>query len=525
MASPVPPVPCDVVLKDGSTVVFRTSCDEDVPLVRRFFEGLSSKSQYQRFHGLPRLDDQRIRQLIAETTDSCVLLACCGARIVGVAGFYRNPEAPHRAEAAFAIADALQGRGMGTRLLERLSEHARERGIRVFDADVKSDNRGMLDVFADSGFALTQTVESGVTHVVLSLTPSPLFAGKAAQRARVAATASIRPFFQPRSVAVIGASRQRGKIGSEIFHNLIAAGFTGTLSAVHPAAAEIQGHPAHRSVAAIPDEVDLAIVAVPAADVPGVVDDCIAKGVRGICVISAGFGETGAEGAEREAVLLAKVRNAGCRLIGPNCMGLLNTDDRIRLNATFSPVYPPAGAVAMSTQSGALGLAILDYARRLNIGISSFVSVGNKADVSGNDLIQYWADDPHTAVILLYLESFGNPKKFTELARHVSRTKPIVAVKSGRSKAGAKAASSHTGALTANDTVVDALFRQAGVIRTNTLEELFDVAALLSHQPLPAGPRVASLPAPGDSEPWSRCPDQQCTPSRRMHRPWLRMGW
>jgi acyl-CoA synthetase (NDP forming) len=237
--------------------------------------------------------------------------------------------------------------------------------------------------------------------------------------------------------------------------------------------------------------VDLAIVVVPSALVLEVVDDCIRKGVRGICVISAGFGESGPEGAKREAALVDRIRRAGCRLIGPNCMGLLNTDERIRLNATFSPVYPPAGNVAMSTQSGALGLAILDYARQLNIGISSFVSVGNKADVSGNDLIQYWAEDPKTSVILLYLESFGNPKKFSEIARRVSRSKPIVAVKSGRSTAGARAASSHTGALAASDTVVDALFRQAGVIRTNTLQELFDVAALLSHQPLPEGRRVA----------------------------------
>ena len=491
MASPMFSDSCDVVLKDGSTVVFRPSREEDVPSVRRFFESLSVDSQYQRFLGVPRLDDDRIRRLIAETPDSCVLLACCGARIVAVAGFYRNPLVPERAEVAFAIADAFQGRGIGTRLLERLAQHARERHIAVFEADVKLDNHRMLDVFAESGFGLTQENESGVAHLVLSLAPSTTFDQKAARRARVAATASMRPFFEPRSVVVVGASRRRGKIGSEIFHNLIAAGFTGTLSAVHPEAAEIEGHLAYRSVSAIPSDVDLAIIAVPAADVLRVVDDCIAKGVRGICVITAGFGETGPEGAEREAELLTKVRNAGCRLIGPNCMGLLNTDDRIRLNATFSPVYPPAGRVAMSTQSGALGLAILDYARRLNIGISSFVSVGNKADVSGNDLIQYWADDPHTSVILLYLESFGNPKKFTELARHVSRTKPIVAVKSGRSKSGARAASSHTGALTASDTVVDALFRQAGVIRTDTLEELFAVAALLSHQPLPAGARVA----------------------------------
>ncbi len=217
------------------------------------------------------------------------------------------------------------------------------------------------------------------------------------------------------------------------------------------------------------------------------------SGVRAICVISAGFSECDAAGRAREAVLLDKVRRAGCRLIGPNCMGLLNTDPAVRLNATFSPVYPPRGSVAMSTQSGALGLAILDYARRLDIGISSFVSVGNKADVSGNDLMQYWAEDPDTKVILLYLESFGNPKKFAEIARRVGRTKPIVAVKAGRSRAGSRAAASHTGALATNDVVVDALFKQAGVIRTERLEEMFDVAVLLSHQPIPRGARVAIL--------------------------------
>ena len=483
--------PCDVVLKDGSTVSFRPARDEDVPDVRKFFEALSPESQYQRFMGLPRLDDGRTRQLIAQGPDSLALLATCGERIVAMAGFYRHPTHPDRAEVAFAIADALQGRGIGTRLLERLADHARERRIEFFDAEVRASNRRMLDVFAESGFALTQNVESGVTHVVLSLERSKTFAEKAAYRAQVAATASMRAFFEPRSVAVVGASRQRGKIGSEILNNLVAAGFTGTISAVHPSAREIQGYPAYPSLAAIPGAVDLAVIAVPAADVLRTVDDGIAKGVRGICVISAGFAEAGGDGPAREAALVDKIRNAGCRLIGPNCMGLLNTDPRVRLNATFSPVYPPAGSVAMSTQSGALGLAILDYARRLHIGISSFVSVGNKADVSGNDLIQYWANDPQTSVILLYLESFGNPRKFTEIARRVSRTKPIVAVKSGRSTAGAKAASSHTGALAASDVVVDALFRQAGVIRTTTLQELFDVAALLSHQPLPAGRRVA----------------------------------
>jgi acyl-CoA synthetase (NDP forming) len=241
----------------------------------------------------------------------------------------------------------------------------------------------------------------------------------------------------------------------------------------------------------IPLDVDLAIVAVPAARVEAVVDDCLEKRVLAICIITAGFAECGEEGRVRERAIVDKARAAGCRVIGPNCMGLLNTDPAVMLNATFSPVYPPAGNVAMSTQSGALGLAILDYAKKLKIGISSFVSVGNKADVSGNDLLEYWEADPDTSVILLYLESFGNPGKFSTLARRISRTKPIVALKSGRSTVGAKAAASHTGALASADAFVDALFRQSGVIRTDTVTELFDVASILSRQPLPRGRRIA----------------------------------
>jgi acetyl coenzyme A synthetase (ADP forming)-like protein len=304
---------------------------------------------------------------------------------------------------------------------------------------------------------------------------------------------TLAPFFEPACVAVVGASRERNKIGSEILHNLVATGFTGVVVPVHPTADTIQGLKAYPRVADIPTPVDLVVIVVPAAQVPAAVDDCLAKQVGAICIISAGFGEVGAEGRAIERDLVRKIRGAGCRLIGPNCMGLLNTDPRFALNATFSPVYPPAGVVAMSTQSGALGLAILDYARQLNIGISSFVSVGNKADVSGNDLLQYWETDPRTAVILLYLESFGNPSKFSHLARRISRSKPIVALKSGRSAAGARAAASHTGALASSDDFVDALFHQAGVIRTDTVTELFDVATLLARQPLPRGRRTAIL--------------------------------
>jgi acyl-CoA synthetase (NDP forming) len=246
-------------------------------------------------------------------------------------------------------------------------------------------------------------------------------------------------------------------------------------------------------VSDVDGDVSLAVIAVPCDQVPAVVDDCIAKCVKGLLIISAGFGETGEAGRQREAAIVEKVRAAGIRMIGPNCMGIINTDPSVRLNATFAPVYPPAGRVALSTQSGALGLAILDYATRLNIGFSTFASIGNKADVSGNDLIQYWADDPQTDVILLYVESFGNPKTFSELARDIGHHKPIVAVKAGRSAAGARAATSHTGALASSDAIVEALFRQSGIIRTYTLEEMFDVAALLAHQPIPAGRRVGIL--------------------------------
>lgn len=484
----------DIVLRDGSTLALRPGREGDIDPLLRFFDELSPQSRYQRFLGFPVLDAARARRLLAaDAPEAVALVGEVSGRIVAFAGFYRTSEVSDRAEVAFAITDALQGRGIATRMLEQLSEIARRQGIRTFDASVLADNRRMLNVFLDCGYSVTTRVESGVVQVTITLEPTASFVEKSAQRAQLAATASMKAFFEPRSVAVIGANRTRGKIGAEILHNLIANGFTGSIVPVHPVAPEIEGRRAWPRVVDIPEPIDLAIVAVPAAQVLAAVDDCLAKGVRGICVISAGFGESGPEGREREAALLSKIRDAGCRLIGPNCMGLLNTDPAYALNATFAPVYPPAGSVAMSTQSGALGLAILDYARRLNIGISSFVSVGNKTDVSSNDLIQYWSEDPNTSVILLYLESFGNPRKFSEIARRVGRTKPIVAVKAGRSVSGARAASSHTGALAGSDKVVDALFQQAGVIRTETLEEMFDVAALLAHQPIPKGRRVAIL--------------------------------
>ncbi|MGE0448200.1 MAG: GNAT family N-acetyltransferase [Vicinamibacterales bacterium] len=484
----------DVVVRDGSTVCLRQAGEGDADALLEFLQSLSPTSLHYRLHGRPDLSSARVRALIGlDGRSGVTLLAESAGHIVGFSSYEQEPSAPNRAEVAFAVSDLVQGHGIGTRLLEQLAAAAREAGIDTFDACVLGDNRRMLEVFRNSGFTETMRVDRDVCYVTLSLAMTDRFVVQAAARSQTAAAASMRAFFEPGTVAVVGANRTRGRIGSEILNNLIVAGFTGRIVPVHPTASQIAGLPAYPRVTDVPGPVDLAMIVVPSDQVLAAVDDCIAKKVRAICVISAGFSECGADGRTRETLLLEKVRRAGCRLIGPNCMGLLNTDPAVRLNATFSPVYPPRGTMAMSTQSGALGLAILDYAKRLGIGISSFVSVGNKADVSGNDLIQYWAEDPETSVILLYLESFGNPRTFGEIARRVGRTKPIVAVKAGRSTAGSRAAASHTGALASNDVVVDALFRQAGVIRTERLEDMFDVAVLLSHQPVPRGSRVAIL--------------------------------
>ena len=296
--------------------------------------------------------------------------------------------------------------------------------------------------------------------------------------------------FRPHSVAVIGASRERGTIGAEIFHNLLEHGFAGAVYPVNPKAQVVQSVRAYPTVTDLPEAPELAVVVVPAAHVAGVLEACGRKGVKAAIVISAGFKEVGGEGIAREAELVAIVRKYGMRLIGPNCLGVLNTESAVRMDATFAPTFPPAGRVAFSSQSGALGLAILDLAKELNVGISHFASIGNKPDVSANDLLEFWEQEAGTSVILLYVESFGNPRRFNEIARRVGQTKPIVAVKSGRTGAGARAASSHTGSLAGADTAVDALCQQCGVIRTDTMEELFDVAMLLANQPVPRGNRV-----------------------------------
>jgi acetate---CoA ligase (ADP-forming) len=484
----------DVVLRDGSTLHVRPVRPQDEAGLLAFYSTLSDDARLMRFFS-PLSDTALVQQVRRDVAVDHVrrvgLVGIHGPRqeIVAEAS-YAAGDGDH-AEVAFAVADAYQGRGIATILLGQLAEIAASHGIHIFQALVLPDNQRMVEVFREAGFPVDVQF-SGWEIVVkfpTSLTDAAL--ARFEQRDQIAAANALRAFFAPRSVAVIGASRRRGTIGGEVFHNLLRDGFEGPVYPVNPAAPVVQSVPAYRAVGDIPGPVDLAVVTVPAAQVAAVAAECAAKGVRALVVISAGFGEGGAEGRARQADLVRICRTSGMRLIGPNCMGLLNTDPAVRLNATFAPHMPPAGRVSFSTQSGALGLAIIDYAASLGLGLSTFVSVGNKADISGNDLLNYWDTDPGTDVILLYLESFGNPRRFARIARRVGRTKPIVAVKSGRSPAGNRATSSHTGALVAADVTVDALFRQAGVIRTDTLEELFDVAALLANQPVPAGNQVA----------------------------------
>jgi acetyl coenzyme A synthetase (ADP forming)-like protein len=482
----------DVVLRTGHTLHLRPIRPDDRERLLAFYGHLSPATLHARFFDLctperaltyspADVDYDREFGVIGENLDG----------IVAVAHYFASRRRPDVAEVAFAIADSGQGRGIGTKLLEVLITAARTHGINRFEADVLSDNERMLAVFLDMGFVTDTELDAGTIHLSFPIAATPLAEERAAERSQTAAAASMRAIFAPRSIAVIGASRRHGQIGNEIVRNLVATGYQGSLFVVNPNATDVESVPAFPNMAAIKDEVELAIIAVPAAFVESVLDDCIARHVSAVVVISAGFGEIGQEGRVIERRLLEKVRAAGMRMVGPNCMGVINTDPEVRMHATFAAAFPPSGNVAMSSQSGALGLAVLDYARSLHIGFSTFISVGNKADVSGNDLIQYWADDPRTNVILLYLESFGNPRKFVEIARRVGRQKPIVAVKAGRSAGGARAASSHTGALASSDAIVDDLFRQSGVIRTDTLEEMFDVAALLATQPLPKGNRVA----------------------------------
>jgi len=489
---PLRPFDTDVVLRDGTTLRLRALRPEDAAGLRDLAARLAPMSPIERGPGWP--PEPPAAGLEEDPARQCTLVAEAGARLVGIARYTREGQDADGAFVGLAVAAPVRGRGLGTRALELLAAAAWEHGIRFFETRVPRGEAGRLGIFIDSGFAIAESRDAAEgIRLRLSLQPTSASRDLAARRSASAAAASMRAFFAPRGVAVVGASREPKGIGRAILQNLVEHGYPGPLHAVHPEARSIGTIPAVPRVGDIPGPVDLAILCVPRDAVPPVVEDCIAKGVQALVVITAGFGETGAAGREREAALLDRVRSAGMRMVGPNCMGILSTDPQAPLDATFAPVAPPPGCIAMSTQSGALGLVILDYARSLDLGLSSFVSIGNAADVSTNDLLVFWSQDPRTRVILLYVESFGNPRNFSLIARRVGRTKPIVAVKSGRSEAGARAASSHTGALASRDAFVSALFRQSGVIRTDTIEEMFDAAMLLAQQPAPAGRRVAIL--------------------------------
>ena len=485
---------CDVVLSDGGTVHVRPILPTDDERLVTFHAGLSPDTVYRRFFGAhPRLSAKEIQHFTnVDYRNRLALVALQGDQLVAVARFDRRTDSDE-AEVAFVVSDAFQRRGVGTLLLEHLATAARHRGIVRFEADTLAQNSAMLAVFRDAGFEARRTWEEGVVRVEFAIASTEGYQRAVDDRDRHAQAQSIARVLRPRSIAVVGAGRREGTIGHEILANLIAGGFTGSLYAVNRSGGEVLGVPCATSLADISDEVDLVVVAVPAAEVPALVEQAGARHAHGLVVITAGFAETGPEGADVERHLVEAARRNGMRVVGPNCMGILNANPAVAMNATFSPAAPVPGRAAFLSQSGALGIAVLERASQQGLGVSSFVSVGNKADVSGNDLLAYWESDPDTDVILLYLESFGNPRKFARIARTVSRSKPIVAVKSGRSSPGKRAAQSHTAAAAVPDVAVDALFHQTGVLRVDNLAELLDTAAMLANQPHPRGPRVAII--------------------------------
>jgi acetate---CoA ligase (ADP-forming) len=479
----------DVVLRDGSTVHLRRAGADDVEGVAAFLRALSQEARWFRFLGGGVDPGRAADELVARGTG---LLAIAGPDDEIVAHASVIPESADRAELAFAVADAWQGRGIATLLLAHLAQLAEAAGVLTLTAWVHPANHRMLRVLRDSGFPVEVRAEPGALQIELPAQLGPVARERFEERDRVGAVAAVGHVLAPSSIAVIGASRRRGSIGGTVARNLVAAGFAGPVYPINPHAKTVAGRPAYASVADVPGPVELAVIAVGAPAVLPAARACAIKGVRALVVLSAGFAEAGPDGQARQAELLSICRETGMRLVGPNCLGVLNTDPAVALNATFAPGSPPAGRIAFASQSGAYGIAALELAARRGLGLSSFVSMGDKADLSGNDFLRFWEQDPRTDAVLLYLESLGNPQRFGQIARRLTASKPVIAVKSGRTAAGRRAASSHTGALLqASEAAVDALFDHAGVIRVETLDEQLDVAELLARQPLPSGSRVA----------------------------------
>ncbi|MEU3351202.1 GNAT family N-acetyltransferase [Streptomyces sp. NPDC037389] len=490
----------DVVLRDGGIAHIRPITPDDAGRLVSFYEQVSDQSKYYRFFApYPRLSDRDVHRFTHhDYVDRVGLAAIVGDEFIATVRYDRIAPADE-AEVAFLVQDAHQGRGVASALLEHVAAVARERSIRRFAAEVLPANTKMIKVFTDAGYTQKRSFEDGVVRLGLDLEPTD--ASLAVQRAREqrAEARSVQRLLTPRSVAVVGAGREPGGMGRTVLRNIVAGGFTGRTYAVNlafpeePSLLEPEGVPAHRSVLGIAEPVDLAIVAVPAEQVPAVVADCGEHGVQGLVVLTAGYAESGGTGRARQRELVRQARSYGMRVIGPNSFGLINTAEAVRLNASLAPELPAAGRVGLFSQSGAIGIALLSGLHRRAaglVGISTFVSAGNRADVSGNDFLQHWHDDPDTDVVLMYLESIGNPRKFARLARRTAARKPLVVVKGARH--GAAAPTGHAVPSTRiPDATVSDLLRQAGVIRVDTVTELADAGLLLASQPLPEGPRVA----------------------------------
>lgn len=482
-----------VLLKDGRSILLRLAQPEDADHVEQFINSRTRQTLALRFMaGVANVSRKFVEDLCeCDPRRWACLLAVEGEdqRILGLGNYVGD--GGNLAEVAFLVSEEEQGRGIATLILEKLGGLAAGAGFVGFEAEVLYENQKMIRVFRDSGYETRQAVDGGIIHVRFPLNAPEAMRERAATRERVAVANSMVPLLRPKAVAVVGASRDPSSLGNALFRNILQGRFKGAVYPVNPRATSIEGVRAYASLTDLPEAPDLVILAVPASKVQPLARKALDMGCRSLLVLAAGFGETGPEGARRQERLLKLVRSRGARLVGPNCLGLLNTDGDVQLNASLASSLPPRGRVGFFSHSAALGVVILQYAAERGLGFSTFVSAGNRADVSGNDLLQYWDEDPNTDLALLYLETFGNARRFARLARRISHRKPILCVKSARSGAGRRMAQAHIGASPQNDAEVEALFQQAGVIRADTLEELFDIALLLSNQPLPRGNRVA----------------------------------
>jgi len=481
----------DVVLADGGVAHLRPSGPGDADAIRAMHGRLSPRTLYLRyFSTVSTVSEQRIDIFTDVDYDARVgLVAALGGELIAAGTYHRDPDHADAAEIALLVEDSQQGRGVGSILLEHLAAAAQERGIRRFAAAVLSQNTKMLRLLVDSGYTVHREYDSGVVDLVFDIGPTEWSRAVMTAREHRAEARSIARLLAPRSIAVIGASNERTTLGHVILANLLRGEFAGPVYPVNPDAVSVHGVKAFASVTDIPDPVDLAVVTVPASTVAEVVEACRAKGVHGLVVTTAGFADAGWVGADAEQRLVALARGSGMRLLGPNCLGLVNSDPATRMNASLAAVLPPPGRIGFFCQSGMLGIAILADAAARGLGLSSFVSAGNRSDVSGNDLLQFWHGDDRTEVVLLYLESFGNPRKFARLARVLARTKPVIAVRSGRHAT----LTPGLAPVPMSGAAVASLFAQSGVIRTETLSAAFDVASLLSTQSVPAGNRAAVI--------------------------------